>query len=462
MRGSRACHQIDLKEPESRQKLKWTTGSNALFYGLIFLYFLTVSAELLFVEVYLFKPKLNHILALLLLPLTFFSGQRCFFPKRVIYPLFFLFFSQLISSFFSPCFSRSLGYVVANGVTVLLFFLLPIQWMFFFDRQKILKLYFGSFLCIGSYAAVQFIFSFFGFEDPLVRQRVLGFIARGQGLSYEPSYYALYAIAPVMYYNTKKVLQEGSFFRLKTLVPLLLVNFLLIASTSTGALFGYVFFLIAFPFLARGAWMRPFIAGLVQKTVRMGWIFFGLFAGFALCFYQLFLTTFYKFFAIGLAQGSFLERWEAIENAWHIFWAHPFFGVGLGGVGPLVYLQNQYLFEKVVLDNPAIEQFTLLDPKNVLFELLGSLGLLGLCAWGAFLYAIYSLFCKALTREIPLEQRIEIFALFLSLLVMLFCLQFNQGLFRNYVWLHMALGVGYVLALSQNFAKKKTVVITAV
>ena len=59
-----------------------TTGPNIFFYGLIFLYFLTVSAELLFVEVYLFKPKLNHILALLLLPLTFFRASAVFFQNE--------------------------------------------------------------------------------------------------------------------------------------------------------------------------------------------------------------------------------------------------------------------------------------------------------------------------------------------------------------------------------------------
>jgi O-antigen ligase len=144
---------------------------------------------------------------------------------------------------------------------------------------------------------------------------------------------------------------------------------------------------------------------------------------------------------------SFLERWEAIVKAWNIFCAHPWFGVGLGGIGPLVYIQENYSYDKNDLINPSIELFSLLDPKNVFFELLGSLGIFGLVAFLGFGWVIYSIFKEGFSLDLELSDRITLFALFVSLLTMLFCLQFNQGLFRSYVWLHMGLGVGYVFKL---------------
>jgi hypothetical protein len=39
----------------------------------------------------------------------------------------------------------------------------------------------------------------------------------------------------------------------------------------------------------------------------------------------------------------------------------------------------------------------------------------------------------------------------MSVLVMGVCMQFNQELFRNYVWIHMGISLGYLLNVRSEF-----------
>ena len=48
------------------------------------------------------------------------------------------------------------------------------------------------------------------------------------------------------------------------------------------------------------------------------------------------------------------------------------------------------------------------------------------------------------------EERITILALLISIIVMVICLQINQGLFRCYVWTHIGISVGYVMKIKSK------------
>lgn len=146
------------------------------------------------------------------------------------------------------------------------------------------------------------------------------------------------------------------------------------------------------------------------------------------------------FFPIGL----FFDRFKGIVSAWEVFCQHPLFGAGLGGVGP--YLWGQWFNQETPIGSLCLAEIELFDPTNVLTEVLASLGVFGFLAivstWTVF-FRWFMLCLKDKTRT--LEERKDIFALLISCIVMLICLQFNQGIFRCYVWVHTGICVGHLL-----------------
>lgn len=423
-----------------------------LFFSLLFLYFLTISMELLSIQLYLFKPKINHLIACFLFIWVVMHCRFYALPKKLSLSVFILLLSQLISASFSPCLSRSYGYIGVNFLTLLLFFFLPIQCMLAFDSKKILKLYFASFLVIGSYAALQFSLSFLGIELPGVRQKMFDSVARGQAFFYEPSFYALYAIGLVMYFNAKTLLSSQNWIHPSTIFPLLSVNFLLISSTSTSVFFAYLFFVFLFLWSTRCSWIVPFIENLNRKVLKMTCFFILFFSLFCLSFPKLFLHTFYKFFYLGFfSHGSFLERWESSLSCWRLFCEHPLFGVGLGGVGPYLHLEQHSVDQMASFTTAPLELFEYFDPHNVFFEVLASLGIVGFFSVCLFLRFAYRLFKETFkTGALSLEERVTLYSLFFSSILILLCLQFNQGLFRPYVWLHLGISIGYALQLKKK------------
>jgi O-antigen ligase len=166
---------------------------------------------------------------------------------------------------------------------------------------------------------------------------------------------------------------------------------------------------------------------------------------------------FLKFFYTGFfSHHSFFERWVQIVNSWNVFLENPFFGKGIGGVG-------QYLFDlfyntdRDILLRLSIEpgfSGKAFDPMNVLTEILASLGVFGLISFLYLFYSYYSVLKEYLHKMKHQEdmQKLGII-FFISLLVTLIVLQFNQGLFRTYIWVHLAITAAYMhkkIALGQG------------
>jgi hypothetical protein len=422
-----------------------------VFWFFIFAYFVTLSADLLCIQIYLFRPKLNHLIAICLFGFFFLCKKIWILHTRLSIAFLLLLSSLIISSFFSHCYSRSVAYVFISVFTFCVFFLLPMNLMLFCDRQKLMRVYFLSFVCMGVYALIQLVLSFFGIYDPHAHQKAAVTIARGQGLSLEPSFYALYALPFVMFYNTKKILSSFKIFNFKFLFSIFFVNVLLIASTSSSVFFAYVLFLVFIILLIRTKEVERFFINCRIKIIKTAVVFASIFLLFSVYFYQLFLDTFFKFFYVGFfAHQSFLERWEGIVNAWNVFCEYPLLGVGLGGVGPYIYLQQN----GIALTNPTLDMFDLIDPKNVLTEVLASLGLYGLGVLLFFGWTVLSIF-RGILKDSRLteEDRMTIFSLFISIVVMMACLQINQGLFRSHIWVHMGIAVGYILSIKTEWKK---------
>jgi len=340
------------------------------------------------------------------------------------------------------------------GFTFLFYLFLPYVLVFLFNEQKIFKFYFASYLCVGGYACLQLLLSCIGIFDPFAHQYVIkGSMLRSNAFAYEPSFYALYMTPFVMMVNFHFLTDHKRrffLFRSITASHVFLVNLLFLVSTSTAVFFAYCFFF----FLTFLSFSTPYFSQLFGRFFRLI-VSFAL-AGFAfgVLFPKLMIDFFMKFFFHGfLSHSSFYIRLIGIKNAWNVFLAHPFLGVGMGGYPPYMldmWLKNDSRFTfftsyvSIFHAHPS-NIFKLFEPTNVFTEILASLGLLGM---GSFLFLAALFWCqfKKSVRKDPSM----VMNLFISTLVMVFVLQFNQGLFRTYIWTHFALAFAFMEKISHS------------
>jgi O-antigen ligase len=187
---------------------------------------------------------------------------------------------------------------------------------------------------------------------------------------------------------------------------------------------------------------------------------------FCVCFFSLnvlfsavFIKTFYKFFSflIGksfwsfLSHGCFNIRLDGIKYGWKLFLKNPFFGVGIGGVGPT---RCKEIYNVDLHDLP-VGDLKHLDGTNVFMEMLASLGSYGFIAFTVLIVVYFSAFFNLLkNKNISAEQRLNVIAMIISLVVMGITQQFNQNLFRSYIWVYCAICYAYVYKI--QFQIKET------
>jgi len=421
---------------------------NIIFF-LSFLYFFTTSADLLSIKVSIFRCKLNHALAFAIFAMLFISKKPWKLDKKIFFSFLITTGLMAISAVYSPMLKRAIGYVLLYLFTFCIYFILPYNLVLAYGREQVFKIYKASFIATGVFGALQFFASFGGILLPFVGQTIGGTIARGQAMTYEPSYFALYMIAYVMYYNACYLFFFETVMEKKKIMHLFLVNIMLIVSTSTGAFFAYFVMVGVFFLLQSSRWVRSCKRKMVKKLALFSLSFAALFAVIAVVAKDIFLNTFWKFFRQGfMAHGSFVERWQGIVNAWNVFIEHPWFGVGVGGVGPFLFQKENSTNVSEVTKEMLIPY----DPTNVLTELLASMGVVGTLAFAVFFFLYFKRFYSVTRiKELTMEEKGTIYALLVSLLVMLIVLQFNQNLFRSYVWVHMAFCLGYSVSLREEY-----------
>lgn len=419
----------------------------AIPFLLIFLYFLFSSGELLHIVFYIFKPKISQILGILLLGCLCLYFRRIILPISILYPSLWILFSLLVSTLLSAHPLRSSIYTGLFLFNFIFYFLIPVNLFQFFEPKIVLKMYSLAFICMGLYAVAQHVLSWFGIYDPLATQRI-GTITRGQGWTYEPSYYALYMTAYVMFRNAHNVFELKTKFSFKDSLKLLGVNSFLLVSTSTGVIFSYpaFFFVCLGMFLLRP--IRRFAYYARRKILRFGVILCALGGLLSWIFWDHFILSFFKFFYFGfMAHGSFVARWEGLVSCFKLFLDYPLFGVGVGGVGPHLFARNSF-YDTEPLTLQEVESF---DPTNVFTEVLASLGIVGFIGFILLAFTFYKIFKTMINHAgIAKSEKTLAISLFISLILVLIVLQFNQGLFRPYVWIHAGIVYGYMHRLIRD------------
>lgn len=427
---------------------------NAAF-GFIFLYFLTLSVDLINIDIGVFKLKLSHLIGFTTVAFLACFQKGIFLERRYFFCFLSIFASMLLSSLFSICFYRSFTYGIIFLFTAFSYFFIPINLMLRCDESKILKMYIASYLVIGSYAAMQFFGSMAGIILPFSVQQVI--FVRGSAFAHEPSFYTLYAIPFVIFLNTKWLLTKVSKDRNKKTASLFFANLCLLVSTSTTAVLSYLVFFAVVMLFKMTPYNRSYFIGLRRKLLKFAAGIMLCFAACACVFFELFKKTFLKFLYFGITHESFQDRFKGIVSAVKVFFEYPFFGAGLGGVGPYVHREKFYPgFGEQIFDIDRI-LFAKYEPTNVLTELLGSLGLFGFVAFTIFFFLIWQGFRRVLKdRRILPTERIHLLSFFISMIVMLICLQVNQGLFRAYIWVHLGIGVGYAMKIRERVKERES------
>ena len=411
-------------------------------YVFLFLFFVTLHADQLSVHISIFNFRLNNLLALILgvVFFCFFKTGVLEFKKEIAVGVIAFLFVSALSSFFSIYGYRTRFYLCFAGFTVLFYFLLPYLMMMFFDEKKLLKVYWLSFCVVGLYACGQLVLSMAGINDPAMRQRMM-FFGRPNALAYEPSYYALY-MAPYTFFINSMAIVGGQKDKKTDVSKIIWANIFFIVSTSTGVLYAYMVFAVI-TFLLMSSHVRQFSLKNTKRFLAFLAICLIVLLFGSIFMEDFFAASFFKFFIAGTQHHSFLLRWQGLVDSWNVFLENPVFGVGLGGIAPYT--------AKMLGHNISVVDIKKFEPMNVTMELFASLGIVGVLSCLALFIMYYKSYKRA--RENPCVDKYEknvVFSLFVSTLVMLVVLQFNAGLFRTYIWVHIAITWAYMNKINKK------------
>lgn len=395
----------------------------AVIKFIAFLYFFTLHADQLHISVYLWNVRLNNIVALLLFVALLFV-RRGYLPKfdqKITFGFLAIIASLFISTLISAHLERSIGYFLLAIYTFIFYFYMVYVLSLVMGFSSLFKIYMYSFFVVGIYASMQLILSIFGMYDPFANQK-LGFMVRPNAFAYEPSFYALFMVPVVFYYNNLYIVYKarGVGFRA------LLLNLFFLLSTSTGTVFSYIIYTtISFFRLRR---LLPYMV-LVLGLILLSYPFFTNI--YDMFFFKFFRWDFYN-------HWSFRERWGQIENSYFVFKDNPIFGVGLGGVGMYIFQRYTQGEDYYLRASETLITFKSFDPMNVTTEVLASQGVFGAVCYLIFLLFLFGKAKYAIKRAQFDEEKVMIKSLLVATVLMLVVLQFNQGIFRTYIWVQMA------------------------
>jgi O-Antigen ligase len=299
--------------------------------------------------------------------------------------------------------------------------------------QKVLRYYVYSYGFSAAFGVSQFLLPLVGLHPFLVQQWWFpDVLARINGFTYEPSYFATYMIAGwvmIDYLRYKK----SDLPHLDFIYWLVTAALLLSSSRIGWATMMAWWALRAFWHWREGVLPLRKIAltGVVGGSlILVAALSFGLHAE-----DLTFLTN-----GLGLLESSGSHssqgRWDAAMQTLRVYADHPIIGVSLGGVAPEIARQNHI----AVADNDDAKAN---EGLCTTAEVLAASGTIGFV-----FYLLYmSKLCSAVFQSE--ERTLLVAALGWGLIFQLIVLQTDQNILRGYLWFHISL-------LSAAFAVLRT------
>jgi hypothetical protein len=316
----------------------------------------------------------------------------------------------------------------------------------------ILRWYIYSFGLISIFGITQFLSPLLGFHGPLVQQWLIpDVLARVNGFSYEPSYFATYLLIGFVFIGALR--RSGSMpFPAGRMLAIycLTATGIILSSSRMG-----ICFLLVDVFLSQMTPWLSFLKSLLRRRiapfrVRALIPSFLVIAsvGSAVAAVTVAITrspVLVLMFLNGTgindaAAHSVVQRENAAQDTLAVLWSHPIIGRSLGGVSAAI--AERY--------GDAVQSFQ--DSKayegmNVFAEALAASGLIGIIPFAWFLVVSIARPLRLARISPPLYSTL-LRALLRSLLFAWAILQFNQNMLRPYLWAHVAiLAMVYAAAL---------------
>jgi hypothetical protein len=318
--------------------------------------------------------------------------------------------------------------------------------------KTLLRWYVYSFGIIALFGIVQFIFPLLGYKGMLITQWwIPDRLARVNGFSYEPSYFATYLLIGIVFVGSLKH-ANSSLLSARTLSVIYWLGIcaIVVSSSRLGIVFVVVDALLyqtrtCARFLREAAQGRivpgtikalgmPALAltllitlsvGVVKAVERNPELVLMFFAGTGIS---------------NTTAHSVIERENSLGDTFTVFLKHPFFGQSLGGVSSAIAeLHGEPI--------RSFEDSKAFEGMNVFAEALAASGLFGIIPFLAFLVVTVRKPLK-LATSVPTFYATTLRALVRSLFFGWAILQFNQNMLRPYLWIHIAiLATVYAAAL---------------
>lgn len=338
------------------------------------------------------------------------------FPKGM--PILLLW--TVIQTFFSlrsPNLKNAVGYDLWLIFDVLVIFAIYYYCGEAFDKKRLMRIYINSFEFVSIIGLLQFILYFFGINF-YVTQTWGPRLARINGFSYEPSYYATYLIMGFILSSYLLFYKDETCFKYKELrrKQLIISMALFLSSSRMGWLMMAIWF--TFEIIMELKLMKTNKVSKLLAIVLFGGIFVIMY-GYILSHFDLtFLFNGLGFF--GTSSHSSSARINGLMLSFKIFSDSPFVGYGLGGIDPITakYMGVTYS----TLDNGY--------STSIIGDLLIASG-------GLAVFIIIAYFC-IMIRNSSCKMQIQK-ALSAALVFELMILCFNQNILRPYFWMHLAI-----------------------
>jgi hypothetical protein len=318
--------------------------------------------------------------------------------------------------------------------------------------MTVLQWYTYSFGLVASFGIIQFILPLLGLGGPLVTQWwIPDLLARVNGFSYEPSYFATYLLIGFVFTGSLRR-NRSSLLPARTLLAIywLTAVGIVLSSSRMGIFFMLVD--ISLYQLRRwrsflGDWLRlrisifkarTLIPSLVSITVicAMAWAA-------SLAIQKNPAIALMLLSGTGISDTtahSVIQREDAVEETITVFLEHPLIGRSLGGVSVAI---GGLEGEKV----QSFEASKHFEGMSVFAEALAASGVIGIIPFVCFLVAIFRKPLRLAHVASPFYS-VLLRALLRSLLFAWAILQLNQNMLRPYLWTHLAiLAVVYAAAL---------------
>lgn len=333
---------------------------------------------------------------------------------------------------------RSAGYAVwllFNVLAILLFVqsIRSVQ-----DFLWLYKMYILSFVAVSLFGIAQFILPLLGLGGPLVEQWwVHGVVARANGFSYEPSYFATYLlmgwiITAYHLYNSPSTYRRPVPYL--TLCHLI-ITLAILLSTSRMGIIMMVLWYVQYPI--------KFVLSVVRNlSAKKGvlWICGGLIlvtiaiaALIAMIDFSIILRLLQGTGLFGTASHSTTSgRLPTFIDVFEVFAKSPIIGYSLGGVASaLAEHRNVYITD--------LSQLKSHEGVSIFAEVLAASGLIGIIPFVAYFVQLYRRSIQLIRRlhDSPLGNILK--ALLLALSFELLILQLNQNILRPYLWIHIAM-----------------------